>query len=315
MASFDSVNYSLRPSKSVQRGLVFEGLRAISTALGLDNAVYVGFGSIWFTDFVMAHKVLSIDDMVSIEANEIGFRRAVFNKTYRTITMMHGLSQEKLPELLLIQGYVARPWIVWLDYDSALNEGVVQDFQWVLNNAPPNSICLFTFSATQNAYGDKPIHRPARIKALLGDVVPDDLSKDACSKEALPVTLAQLAMDYLKSEVADSARPGGFVEAFRIPYLDSVGMVTVGGILPAVGAVPAVRSVVSSDTWRCLTNEVIQAPQMTLKEVAALQAELPQIMQITRAHIQSLGFDLQDEQIQSFQRYYKYLPNFAEIVA
>lgn len=315
MASFDSVNYSLRPSKSVQRGLVFEGLRAISTALGLDNAVYVGFGSIWFTDFVMAHKVLSIDDMVSIETNEIGFRRAVFNKTYRTITMMHGLSQEKLPELLLIQGYVARPWIVWLDYDSALNEGVVQDFQWVLNNAPPNSICLFTFSATQNAYGDKPIHRPARIKALLGDVVPDDLSKDACSKEALPVTLAQLAMDYLKSEVADSARPGGFVEAFRIPYLDSVGMVTVGGILPAVGAVPAVRSVVSSDTWRCLTNEVIQAPQMTLKEVAALQAELPQIMQITRAHIQSLGFDLQDEQIQSFQRYYKYLPNFAEIVA
>lgn len=315
MASFDSVNYSLRPSKSVQRGLVFEGLRSISNAVGLDDAVYVGFGSIWFTDFVMAHKVLNIDDMVSIEANEIGFRRAVFNKAYRTITMMHGLSQEKLPELLLIPGYVTRPWIVWLDYDSALNEGVVQDFQWILNNAPPNSICLFTFSATQNAYGDKPIHRPARIKALLGDVVPDDLSKDDCSKDSLPTTLAKLAMDYLKSEVADSARPGGFIEAFKVPYLDSVGMVTVGGILPAIGAVPAVRSVVSSGTWRCLVNEVIQAPQMTLREVAALQAELPPLMQITRAHIQALGFDLQDEQIQSFQRYYKYLPSFAEIVA
>jgi len=54
---------------------------------------------------------------------------------------------------------------------------------------------------------------------------------------------------------------------------------------------------------------------MTLKEVAALQAELPPLVQITRAHIQSLGFDLHDEQIQSFQRYYKYLPSFAEIVA
>lgn len=76
MASFDSVNYSLRPSKSVQRGLVFEGLRAVSNSVDLRNAVYIGFGSIWFTDFVMAHKVLNIDDMVSIEANEIGFRRA-----------------------------------------------------------------------------------------------------------------------------------------------------------------------------------------------------------------------------------------------
>lgn len=315
MASFDSVNYSLRPSKSVQRGLVFEGLRTLSGAVGLNDAAYIGFGSIWFTDFVMAHKVLNIDDMVSIEADEIGFRRAVFNKAYRTIIMMNGLSQEKLPEILLIPGYLARPWIVWLDYDSALNEGVVQDFQWVLNNAPPNSVVLFTFSATQNAYGERPIQRPARIKNLLGDVVPDDLGKDDCSKEALPATLARLAMDYLKSEVADAARPGGFIGAFSIPYLDSVGMVTVGGILPAIGAVPAVRSVVWSGNWRCLVNEIIQAPQMTLREVAALQAELPPLMQITRTQIQGLGFDLQDEQIQSFQRYYKYLPSFAEIVA
>jgi len=315
MASFDSVNYSLRPSKSVQRGLVFEGFRSISNAISLNNAVYIGFGSIWFTDFIMAHKILNIDDMVSIESNEIGFKRAQFNKAYRTITMMEGLSQDKLPELLAIPGYLARPWIVWLDYDSALNEGVVQDFQWVLNNAPPNSVVLFTFSATQNAYGDKPIQRPIRIKGLLGDVVPDDLSKDDCSKESLPATLAKLAMDFLKSEVADAARPGGFVEAFRIPYLDSVGMVTVGGILPAVCAVPAARAVVSAGNWKCLIDDVIQAPQMTLREVAALQAELPPLLQITRAHIQTLGFDLQDEQIQSFQRYYKYLPSFAEIVA
>lgn len=314
MASFDSVNYSLRPSKSVQRGLVFEGLRAISNVIDLSNAVYIGFGSIWFTDFIMAHKVLNIDDMVSIEANEIGFRRAEFNKAYRTITMINGFSQDKLPELLAMPGYTVRPWIVWLDYDCALNEGVVHDFQWVLNNAPPNSVVLFTFSATQNAYGDKPIQRPERVKDLLGDVVPDDLSRDDCSKENLPTTLAKLAMDYLKSEVADSARPGGFFEAFSIPYLDTVGMVTVGGILPSIGAVPAARAVVSAASWKCIITEVIQAPQMTLREVAALQAELPPLVQITRAHIQGLGFDLQDEQIQSFQRYYKYLPSFAEVV-
>ena len=56
MASFDSVNYSIRPSKSVQRGIVFQGLRRIFDVMDLGNTIYVGFGSIWFTDFVQAHN-------------------------------------------------------------------------------------------------------------------------------------------------------------------------------------------------------------------------------------------------------------------
>lgn len=315
MASFDSINYSIRPSKSVQRGIVFEGLRRMSDAIDMDSAVYVGFGSIWFTDFVQAHKVLDIDDMVSIEANEIGFRRATFNKTYRTISVMEGRASARLPDVLELDGYDARPWVIWLDYDNAFDEEVVEDMQWVVSNAPPNSVVLFTLSATQNAYGRKPIHRPDRIRALFGDVVPDDLSKDDCLKETLPITLASLAMDFLKSEVADAARPGGFVEAFRLPYLDSVAMVTVGGILPARGAAAAARALVADARWKGVVEEIIEAPPMTLREIATLQAELPSVAALTRERIQELGFDLHERQVQSFQRYYKYLPSFAEIVA
>lgn len=315
MASFDSVNYSIRPSKSVQRGIVFEGLRRISSVMEIGNAIYVGFGSIWFTDFVQAHKVLDIDDMVSIEANEIGFRRATFNKAYRTISVMEGRASARLPDIIEIEGYNARPWIIWLDYDSALDEEIVEDMQWVLSNAPPNSVVLFTVSATQNAYGNKPIQRPERIRSLLGNVVPDELSKEDCSKETLPVTLAGLMMDFLKSEVADAARPGGFVEAFRLPYLDSVPMVTVGGILPAKGASAAARALVANGSWKGVVEDVIEAPPMTLREIATLQAELPAVGTLSRARIQELGFDLHERQVQSFQRYYKYLPSFAEIVA
>ncbi len=314
MASFDSVNYSIRPSKSVQRGLIFEGLRRIANAIDVGNAVYVGFGSIWFTDFVQAHKILDINDMVSIEANEIGFRRATFNKVYRTILVMEGRANARLPEVLEIEGYDARPWIVWLDYDSALDEEIVEDMQWVVTNAPPNSIVLFTFSATQNAYG-RPINRPERIRALLGDVVPDELSKEDCEKETLPTTLAGLVADFLKSEVADAARPGGFIEAFRLPYLDSVAMVTVGGILPAKGAAAAGRALVTDKCWGGIVGEMIEAPPMTLREIATLQAELPTVANLTRARIQELGFDLHERQIRSFQQYYKYLPSFAEIIA
>lgn len=313
MASFDSINYSVRPSKSVQRGLVFEGLRRIADVIDLGNAVYIGLGSIWFTDFVHAHKILNIDDMVSFEANEIGFRRARFNKTYRTIAVMEGRANERLPEVADTERYGNRPWVIWLDYDSALDEEIVEDMQWVITNAPPSSVALFTFSATQNAYG-RPVNRSTRIRSLLGDVVPDDLSQDDCTKDQLPLTLSTLAVDYLKSETADVARPGGFVEAFKLPYYDSVGMVTVGGILPAKGAAPAAKVLVSSDQWMGLIDEVIEAPPMTLKEIATLQSELPANKDLTRERIQELGFDLQDRQVRSFQRYYKYLPSFAEIV-
>lgn len=314
MASFDTVNYSLRPSKCAQRGLIFEGLKSLSVSMDLSDAVYIGLGSIWFTDFVLAHKMLDIEEMISIEANDVGYRRAVFNKVYRTISLRHGHSRDILPQVLEERGFKTKPWIVWLDYDSALNEDIVEEMQWLIVNAPPKSVILFTFSANPNAYG-KPVNRPERIGRLLGGVVPDDLDKERCDKEKIPLTLSQYTMDFLSSEVADAARPGGFVEAFKVPYMDTVAMVTIGGVLPAPGSAPAARAVISDTKWKCLLDEVMQAPQMTLKEAATLQAELPAVGQLTRARIQEIGFDLHEQQIQSFQKYYKYLPSFAEIVS
>ncbi|MDO6670399.1 hypothetical protein Q4511_15890 [Paracoccus sp. 1_MG-2023] len=315
MASFDSVNYSIRPSKSVQRGIVFDGLRALCASMNLHDTVYIGFGSIWFTDFLMAHKVLGIDEMISIEASPVGYKRAEFNKVYRSISVLEGRSDERLPEIAAQVEYQARPWIVWLDYDGALDEQKVEEMRWLLLNAPPNSIVLFTFSATQNAYGARPAQRPGRVSDILGAVVPDDLTREDCSKENLPQTLATLTMDFLSSVVADNARPGGFIRSFQIPYFDSVGMVTVGGVLPGLGAAPAARAIVAEQSWKGIVDEMIEAPPMTLKEVATLQAELPFAGELTRDRVQELGFDLLEHQIRSFQRYYKYLPSFAEIVA
>ena len=99
MASFDTVNYSLRPSKAIQRQLVFEGVRSLQAHLDLERLVYVGFGSIWFSDFLMAHKLLGVDDMVSIEADDIGFQRAIFNSPYATVRVRHGNSFDVLPSL------------------------------------------------------------------------------------------------------------------------------------------------------------------------------------------------------------------------
>ena len=181
------------------------------------------------------------------------------------------------------------------------------------SESPPNSILLLTFSATTSAYGRLKA-RPDRIRSLLGRVVPDDLPKEACEVETLPLTLAKYVMDFLASEAADSARPGGFLRAFSVPYTDSAAMVTVGGVLSTNDTIAAARAVVGNASWNCLLDEAIQAPQMTLREIAVLQAEMPCIDDLTRARIQEIGFDLRENQIKSFQKFYKYLPSFAEVV-
>ena len=60
MPSFDVVNYSLRPNKSIQRTIVFEAVSILQGWLRLENLLYIGFGSIWFTDFQLAHKFLRV---------------------------------------------------------------------------------------------------------------------------------------------------------------------------------------------------------------------------------------------------------------
>ncbi len=92
-------------------------------------------------------------------------------------------------------------------------------------------------------------------------------------------------------------------------------MVTFGGLLQTKGTIQAARAVVGRESWNCLLDETIQAPQMTLKEIAVLQAEMPCIEDLTRARIQEIGFDLRENQIKSFQKFYKYLPSFAEVVS
>ncbi|MES0141225.1 O-methyltransferase [Mesorhizobium sp. M0015] len=314
MASFDTINYSLRPSKTIQRHLVFNGVHHLQGHLDFDHLVYIGLGSIWFTDFAMAHKVLGIDDMISIEAQEIGYRRATFNAPYATVRVIEGLSGVVLPKLFVDPAISRRPWMVWLDYDGEFDESVSDDVRSLVENAPENSILLITFNGHEMSYGRAP-ERVERLRDLFGDVVPDDLPKNACKDERMQQTLADLALDFTQSVAADLSRPGGFVPAFRIVYKDSAPMVTVGGLLPSKGAAKVARDLVADQRWRCKPTKPIIAPHLTIREAASLQAMLPRAGKLTRVIVQGLGFDLEDDQVEAFQNYYRQYPAFAQILA
>lgn len=312
MASFDSINYSIRPNKTIQRHIVFNGVKRFCADLDLENLAYIGFGSIWFTDFVAAHKTLGVCDMVSIEADEGGYSRAKFNLPYATVRVMHGLSGAVLPALREDGILKGRPWMLWLDYDGHFDESVIEDLRWVVENAPQNSVLVVTASGHEMAYGAAP-DRPERLRDIFGSIVPDDLSKNSCKDDRMQQTLANFALDFLRSIAADLSRPGGFVPSFRIVYRDGAPMVTVGGVLPAKGAATIARDIVLDPSWRGMPNAPILTPHLTLKEISSLQSLLPNNDKLTREAVKKLGFDLGEEQINAFQEYYNLYPSFVQI--
>lgn len=313
MASFNVVNYSLRPSKSIQRNLVFEGVSILKGHIDIDELAYIGFGSVWFTDFVLAHKMLGINDMISIEADEVGCKRAKFNAPFATVRVIEGRSSVVLPALFSDNALRSKPWMIWLDYDYEFNDDVRGDVQSIIENAPQNSILLITFNASEIKYGRAP-ERPDRLRELFGDVVPDDLSKSSCKDERFLETLADLTRDYMLSVANDISRPGGFVPAFRLIYRDVAPMITIGGVLPSKGAATVAKDTIRGASWPCNPEKPIIAPHLTIREAAMLQSQLPCKTSLTRGDVQKLGFDLEDDQIEAFSKYYRQYPAFAQIV-
>jgi hypothetical protein len=312
MPSFDLVNYSLRPNKAIQRHLVFEAVRILQDRLDLTNLIYVGLGSIWFTDFQIAHKFLRINDMISMEEDDVGYRRARFNQPFKTIQVLKGSSSVLLPKLLARKKLNKRPWFIWLDYDKSIDEEKISDIRRVIESAPANTILSVTLPVFGRTIG-RPLNRPDRLRKIFGSVVPDELDKDDCNDENLTKTLLSLIENFMASCAATVSRPGGFVPAFRIAYRDTTPMLTVGGVLPTKGALGTLHNAVSDAGWPAVCARPVETPPLTLREAAVFQSQLPRQTAFTRKNIRKLGFDLEVGHLRSFERYYRYYTIFAQI--
>ncbi len=313
--SFTAVNYSLRPSKTIQRALVFEGLRRLQDHLRWKTASYIGLGSIWFTDFILAHKLLRIRSMVSIEANEIGYRRAKFNRPYKFVRVEHGLSFDVIPHILEEGRIKSNPLIIWLDYDKKLGNDEVDELRYLVEWMPNNSVLLATFDASHKKYGNSPEEIRTELKDLFGKIAPDDIPREDLRGVAFGELMANLAGDMLYSTSSGVARDGGCVPAFKIVYRDKATMVTVGIVLPTKEDKVIVRKTIAEGDWPGFVREPVEAPHLTQREASVLQSQLPSTRAMSRTKVRRLGFDLEEEQIRAFQAFYRHYPTFGQIIS
>lgn len=316
VSSTSFVDFSVRQNKAIERSIVFGCLQELTRKMELDNPIYVGFGSVWFVDFIQAHRHLAINTMISIESDEIIYARAKFNKPFRTVEIHHGLSTNVIPTLIRDENYAGRPWIVWLDYDSALDEDKLSELTYLVQVLPENSILLTTFTATSRYYGKKDSKREEFLRGILGDALIDTPFPDAGSLKNVSVqmdVLSKSALNFLVAAGLQGGRTGGAYPAFRLMYQDGSPMVTVGVALPSGATASSVEELLKSGSWKGKINQPISTPPLTAREMNALQAALPAQFPITRENVREMGFDLLDDQIASFVRHYLEYPSFVQV--
>lgn len=304
--------------------MICEALARLEFLRPLSDYRYVGFGSVYFGDFMLFHRRLGIDKMTTIEAERSAEERVRFNRPFECIEVEMGFSTEVLPNLKLD----LQPNIVWLDYDGVLKDYVTIDIRSLAASVAPCSVILVTLDARWKAlekavdsvevpdpeeYQDLPL--PEKISRLTGDnrFLTADLSGDNLTETyrlsmqaALESGLSERNRELIESGGTDVMR---FRQLFNFRYQDQAEMMTVGWLVypeSDAGKLDAAgfnRMDFYRDQGDCFR---ITAPKLTFHEVRALNRCLP------CANPASIPVPVSDEYKTDYTKIYRYFPSFAE---
>lgn len=323
--SFHRVNYSIRTNKHIERRLVFDRLRRMEAAFAMSSYRYIGLGSMWFVDFVLAHRVLGIANMLSIECEE-EVSRAEFNKPYDCIEIKHGMVSTVLDRMNPVDWSV--PSVAWLDYDGRFDEDVRTDCERYLRKAPTGSVIIVSVNAHRNSYrpGVGAEREPSvkTLRELLGDAVPTDagLRKSDVSLNEFPALLSKSLLNYMSGVVRGSGRetgqmPDHFVPLFDLCHEDNAPMVTVGGIVASWKQLTTLEGLFKLDVEHLFSGdaavrEVIDLIPITLKEKMALDRLLPCDANEFVHRINTSGIKVTQGQAEKYRHFYTRFPVFTE---
>jgi len=324
--SFQRIDYSTRTNKNVERKIVFETLAKMRSVLPLKDYRYLGFGSLWFVDYVLAHRFVGIVDMISIERTERA-ARAEFNKPYDCIEIRPGTSTDVLSAFS--DNDWAIPTIAWMDYDGRFDADSRGDCEKFLRSAAVGSVLVVTVNANRSSYrGRDPTTSPPSIQTLrelMGDSVPVDAvtgNRQDVGAEEFPQILSKSMLNFMVSSVRTCGRgtdgyPDRFVPLFEMSHADGATMVTVGGVIVSwkqANEIVAAQKIEASELFAGThrVEETLDLIPITLKEKLMLDRMLPCESQEFQKRLTESALKLDESIAEKYRRLYRYFPIFAE---
>lgn len=317
--SFERVNYSLRPNKSIERRLVFEFLSAIRRSLGLSGYAYVGMGSIWFVDFILAHRLLGIKAMVSIEKSPRGAARARANLPYSCIEVIEGETTCVLPDLDWSQ-----PVVCWMDYDSGWEGPALGDLRYLSQKVESGSIVIVTVNGSPGALKNRrnpqtkePIDPADVLRGYAGDLVPAELPVSVFDNNRHPAFVARLFHDHIRHCLFAAGRSETYRPVFNFMHQDNAPMVTVGGMIGAENVISELEGCIAElcPSLPHIASEelqTIEVPLLTPREKLVLDSMLPRMtLDELKEHFKD---QFTPQAMESYFSFYRYFPTFAELL-
>ncbi len=309
--SFEKLNYLLRPSKQVERKLLIEAMHYLTDAgYPIYRYTYVGFGSIYYADFMLFHKYLYLNKMMCVEHGKIP-NRMRFNKPFKFIQLKMKPISAVIPRLSRRTKY-----LVWLDYDGPLTIGMLSDIDGFSKMLAPGSALIVTVDAEPEHLledEDSLEHRTETETAkflndTFGHLVVEDITEAHLTKNDLPTLLSKI----LRSQMSTSlvARPDvEFHQLFNFIYADGAQMITVGGIIDNPSAAERLeRSGVFDLDYVERGEDLVRitVPPLTIREKQWIDSNLAKNLSAKKK------LDIDDKLLANYMRFYKYYPTYYE---
>lgn len=313
--SFERINYLLRPNKNVERKLIVRLLNYIGKhdRFDLTRYRYVGFGSMWFVDFILMHRIAGIKDLLTIERAATRVKRLEFNKPYNCIRVEIGKSTDVLKTL----AYADMPLIVWLDYDDAFQPYMLDDLRILSDNCKSGDFVFMTVNAEASQLdmpGESQTGNRIDVLKTICDIklIPGN-ADDRINRKDFPGLINEIVFNLIKSRLLEIQSKTSFIPLVNLTYSDNAKMTTYGGIFAN-----------KSDARRLHVKELkerfdfyagngqfeIQVPQLTFRE----KAELDKYMPSEKPPLpDQLPFELKSSEIEAYWKFYLQYPVFGEI--
>ena len=317
-----TINYTVRPCKSVERKMMCEMISAIGEISPITDSTsrYIGMGAKFFTDFSLIHRMFGLTEMYSIEksSSEEDIKRFEFNKPYNCITMIFQrttdfLNSTKFPPK-------DKRNIIWLDYDGGFRSDMLQDVQISVKKSSSFSLIFVTMNID---FGSKykaacPSDKLEIFNIRVGNdnytknVRPKDLAGDGLIRSIIKIfnlAIEEALLDINSGERGENDLQCKQIACFK--YADSQApMLTIGWITYYKNEIDTVNNckIKKLDYYNETDSPYdISVPPLTLKEVGVLNRNLPNI----QLPVPGAEFLTKDE-VTKYSKIYRYYPALTE---
>jgi hypothetical protein len=315
-ASYRKIDYRVRPAKSIERKMLAESFRRLSEFENTSRYRYVGLGSLYFSDFMLFHKQLGCENMVSIEdtSDPVIRQRFHLNVPYGHIEMKFGNSAGILQTL---------PWeqrtIAWMDYDGPLTAHCLGDIEYVTRHTASGSILLLSVNAgninipeldaedTEKIDAVESLRRAVGATTVPARIANRDLSGWGVAKVYRDIVNETI---YQALRTRNSTRIAGekmmYRQLYNFHYTDGVKMLTLGGIVYD-DRDEALVAKCAFDQMEFIRTGVdacrIDPPNLTYLEMRQIDAQRRR---------PTAGLPLPPADVARYEKTYRYFPTFIE---